>query len=169
MISNAFKSAYTSEVSAQNKGIDTITSGIKDAAILAAGITGFAGGFGSSKLGKAVASGAEHALAGRVGGIGGNIMLATLKQKKESAQAQQDKNKLLTSEEVAQTISGQLGDNPINRAAKKSLATVFDTLVKAKEEGTIKNGQIQTSMGKIDINSELGKKMLAEMDKEEKA
>lgn len=165
MIQHAFKSAYTSEVEAQNRGINTITSGIKDAATLVAGVLGFAGALGNGALAK----GAEHALAGRVGGVGGNIMLATLQQKKETAKAEENKNKLFTSEEVGQTITNQLGDNPINRAAKKSLSTVFETLVKAKDQNIInKKGQIESSIGDIDPNSELGKQIISNLDKEDK-
>lgn len=165
MIQHAFKSAYTSEIEAQNRGINTITSGIKDAATLVAGVLGFSGALGNGALAK----GAEHALAGRVGGVGGNIMLATLQQKKDTAKAEENKNKLFTSEEVGQTITSQLGDNPINRAAKKSLSTVFETLVKAKEQNIInKQGNIESSMGEIDPNSELGKKIISNLDKEDK-
>ena len=170
MIQNAFKGAYTNEVSTRNQGINTIPTGIKDAVTLAMGITGFAGGFGSSDLGKKIAKGAEHALAGRVGGVGGNIMLATLQQKKESANAREDTKQLFSAEEVGQTIQSQLGDNPINRAAKKSLGTVFETLANAKQEGIInKQGNIQSSIGEIDSTSELGKKIISNLDKEDKA
>ena len=170
MIQNAFKGAYTNEVSTRNQGINTISTGIKDAVTLAMGITGFAGGFGTSTLGKSLAKGAEHALAGRVGGVGGNIMLATLQQKKESASAREDTKQLFSAEEVGQTIQSQLGDNPINRAAKKSLGTVFETLANAKQEGVVnKQGNIQSSMGEIDPTSELGKKIISNLDKEDKA
>ena len=169
MIQHSFTGAYQSEVNARNQGINTIGAGIKDAATLALGITGFAGGFGSSELGKTVAKGAEHALAGRVGGVGGNIMLATLQQKKESAQTEEAAKQLFSAEEVSETIKNQLGDNPINRAATKSLATVFETLTKAKEEQLInKKGQIESSIGEIDPTSELGKKIISNLDKEAK-
>ena len=169
MIQHAFTNAYTNEVSARNQGINTITTGIKDAATLALGITGLAGGFGSSALGKTFAKGAEHALAGRVGGVGGNIMLATLQQKKESANAREDTKQLFSAEEVGQTIQSQLGDNPINRSAKKSLSTVFETLSNAKNEGVInKSNKIESSMGEIDPTSELGKKIISNLDKEDK-
>lgn len=164
MIQNAFKGAYTSQVSAQNQGIDTITGGIKDAATLVAGVLGFSGALGSG----AIAKGAEHALAGRVGGVGGNIMLATMQQKKDSAQAKENTDKLFTSEEVGQTIKSQLGDNPINRAAVKQLSTVFETLVQAKEQEIInKKGKIESSIGEIDPNSELGKQIVSNLDKED--
>lgn len=165
MIQNAFKSAYTSQISARNQGINAITSGVTDAATLVAGVLGFSGALGSG----AVAKGAEHALAGRIGGVGGNIMLATLQQKKDTAKAEENKNKLFTSEQVSATIQSQLGDNPINRAAKKSLATVFETLVKAREQEIMnEKGKIQSSMGDIDPNSELGKQIISNLDKEEK-
>lgn len=169
MIQSAFKSAQQQELAAKTQTINTITTGVKDLATLALGITGFAGGFGSSALGQSIAKGAEHALAGRVGGVGGNIMLATLQQKKESAQAKQENDNLFTAEEVGKTIQTQLGDNPINRAAKKNLATVFETLANAKEEKIInKQGNIESSIGEIDPNSELGKKIIQNLDKEDK-
>jgi hypothetical protein len=165
MIQHAFTSAYTNQVGSQLKTFDTGLTGVKDAATLAAGILGFSGALGSG----AIAKGAEHALAGRVGGIGGNIMLATLQQKADTAKVKKETKNLLTAEEVGQTIESQLGDNPINRAAKKSLGTVFETLVKAKQEGIInKQGQIESSMGDIDPNSELGKKIISNLDKEDK-
>lgn len=152
MIQHAFTSAYTNQVSAQNQGINTITGGIKDAATLIGGVTAAVGGMGSG----AVAQGFKHALAGRVGGVGGNIMLATLQQKKETAQQQ-----TFTREEIGKTIASQLGDNPINRPAIKQLNTVFDTLIQAKESGMInEKGMIETSMGSLDPNTELGKKIL---------
>ena len=165
MIQNAFKSAYTGQVGAQMQTINTGIGAVKDAVTVAAGVLGFSGALGQG----VVAKGAEHALAGRVGGIGGNIMLMSLQQKKETAQAKKDTKDFFTAEEVGQTIESQLGDNPINRAAKKSLCTVFETLVKAKEQQIInKQGQIESSLGEIDPNSELGKKIISQLDKEDK-
>lgn len=164
MIQHAFTSAYTNKVSAQNQAIGTVTSGIKDAAALAIGVAGFAGALGDG----AIATGAKHALAGRVGGVGGNIMLATLKEKKDTAQAKEE-SKVFTAEEVGSTIKSQLGDNPINRSAMKSLGTVFETLMKAKEAEIINaKGKIESSIGEIDPNSELGKKILSNIEKEDK-
>lgn len=180
MIQHAFTGAYTSEVSARNQGIKTITSGVKDAATLIAGTLGLgaikdaaklmAGPLGLGTLGDgALSKGAGHALAGRVGGVGGNIMLATLEEKKDTARIREETNRLFSAEEVGQTIQSQLGDNPINRSAKKSLGTVFETLANAKIEGLMsKKGQIQSSMGEIDPNSELGKKIISNLDKEDK-
>ena len=164
MIQHAFSSAYTNQVQAQNQGINTITGGIKDAATLIAGVAGFSGALGNGALAK----GAKHALAGRVGGVGGNIMLATMQEKTDTAKANQE-NKMFTAEEVGSTIKAQLGDNPINRAAVKQLGTVFETLQKAKEEQIInKKGNIESSIGDIDPNSELGKKIIQNLDKEDK-
>ena len=165
MIQHAFSSAYTNQVQAQNQGINTITGGIKDAATLIAGVAGFSGALGNGAL----ATGAKHALAGRVGGVGGNIMLATMQEKKDTAQVNQERKNLFTAEEVGSTIKAQLGDNPINRAAVKQLGTVFETLQKAKEEQIInKKGNIESSIGDIDPNSELGKKIIQNLDKEDK-
>lgn len=81
MIQNAFVGAYTNQVGALNKGISNISSGIKDTAAVALGIAGISGAFGEGVMGKA----ASHYGAGRVGGIGGNIMLATLQEKQDTA------------------------------------------------------------------------------------
>lgn len=153
MISNAFKGAYQQEVSQQNQGINTITKGVTDAVTAVIGALGFAGALGSGTT----ASISKHALSNRVGGIGGNLMLATMQEKEETG----TNNKTFTAKEVSDTIATQLGDNPINRSAMKQLGTVFETLQRAKEEDIInKKGMIESNMGKIDPNSPLGKKIL---------
>lgn len=164
MISNAFKGAYTNQVAAQNQGINTLTSGVKDAAILASGMAGFTGALGSGPVAKA----AKYSLAGRVGGIGGAIMLSTMQDKKASAEAREEQKQMFSSEEVGSTIKAQLGDNPINRPALKKLNTVFETLIQARESGIVnKEGKIESEIGDIDPNSELGKQILSKM-KEDK-
>lgn len=157
MISNAFKGAYQNEVSQQTQGINTISKGVKDAGVAIAGALGFTGALGSGTF----ADVAKHALANRVGGIGGNLMLATMEEKKETTQ----NNKAFTAEEVTETIRSQLGDNPINRSAMKSLGTVFETLQKAKEQNIInKKGVIESNLGDIDPSSELGKKIIGGLE-----
>ena len=164
-ISNAFKGAYLNQVNQQNAGISTITQGVKDLAVTAAGIAGFSGALGSGAL----AQGAMHAFAGKVGGIGGNIMLSTLMEKEDIANGQKEIDNLFTGEEVADTINSTLGDNPINRSAKKQLTTVFTALQNAKAEKIInKKGNIDSELGEIDPNSELGKKILTQLREEDK-
>ena len=142
-ISNAFKGAYVNQINQQNAGIGTITQGVKDLAVTAAGIAGFSGALGSGAL----AQGAMHAFAGKVGGIGGNIMLSTLMEKEDIANGQKEIDNLFTGEEVADTINSTLGDNPINRSAKKQLTTVFTALQNAKAEKIInKKGNIDSEM-----------------------
>lgn len=159
MLSNAFRGTVKEESAQRNQVINTATTGIKDLATGVAGVLGFANVFQSAKVDAAL----EHAFASRVGGIGGNIMLASLQEKKESTQANEE-NKLFSAEEVGATIKSTLGDNPINRSATKQLSTVFETLQRAKEEQIInKQGQIDTSFGKVDPNSELGKKILGDL------
>ena len=139
-ISNAFKGAYVNQINQQNAGIGTITQGVKDLAVTAAGIAGFSGALGSGAL----AQGAMHAFAGKVGGIGGNIMLSTLMEKEDTAKGQKEIDNLFTGEEVADTINSTLGDNPINRSAKKQLTTVFAALQNAKAEKIInKKGNME--------------------------
>ena len=164
MIQHAFTGAYTNQVSAQNQGINIITGGVKDAATLAMGAAGFSGALGSGVAAKA----AKYNLAGRVGGIGGAIMLSTLQEKKASAAAKEEQKQFFSREEVGSTIKSQLGDNPINRSALKKLNTVFDTLVQAKQAGVMtEEGKIQSEIGDIDPNSKLGQQIISKL-KEDK-
>lgn len=160
-ISNAFKSAYVNQVSQQNQGINTITQGVKDLAVTAAGIAGFSGALGSGAL----AQGAMHAFAGKVGGIGGNIMLSTLMEKEDTARGQKEIDNLFTGEEVADTINSTLGDNPINRSAKKQLATVFETLQSAKADKIINKTPEKSFMLDDENVSYFDKKQLSSLRK----
>ena len=126
MIQHAFTGAYTNQVAQQTQVANTMWSGVKDAATLAAGVAGFSGALGEG----VVAEGAKHALAGRVGGIGGNIMLASLEEKKNTQKANAIKAEFLN-----KTIEGLKG-NPINNTAVAQLQTVAEKLSKkiAKDE-----------------------------------
>lgn len=160
MISSAFKSAALEETRGKQNVVGTATAGVKDLATGIVGALGFAGVGGA-----AISTAAQHALAGRVGGIGGNLMLASMEEKIADAKEYDlMKQGSFTKEEVSSTIKSQLGDNPINRAAIKQLDTVFNTLQRAKEENIIKDGQIKSSIGDIDPNSELGKKILGGLE-----
>ena len=152
MIQSAFTNAYTRQIGAQNQGIGTITQGAKDVGTLAMGIAGFAGGLGEG----AAAEAAKHTLAGRVGGIGGNIMLATIEEKRGTNEASQ----MFSAQDVGKAISSKLGDNPINRTAKKQLSTVFEMLQKSQTEQMLK-----TSIGDISADSDLGKRIKEELNK----
>lgn len=158
MISNAFKGAYQNEVTQRNQGISTITSGVKDLGTAVLGALGFSGALGTG----ATSDVFKHTLANRIGGVGGNLMLASMDEKVSDAkQLDAMKQGSFTREEVGSTIKAQLGDNPINRAAIKQLNTVFDTLQMAKEQNIInKEGNIVTNFGEVDPNSDLGKKLL---------
>lgn len=161
MIQHAFTSAYTQRVGQQNQLAGTAWQGAKDVATLGMGIAGFSGGLGEGVVAKA----SKYNLATKVGGIGGAIMLSTLQEKKDATQ-EREQQQSFTREEVGETIKSQLGDNPINRPALKKLNTVFDTIMEAKEQGIInKKGMIESSLGDIDPNSELGKRILAGGDK----
>ena len=160
-ISNAFKGAYVNQINQQNAGIGTITQGVKDLAVTAAGIAGFSGALGSGAL----AQGAMHAFAGKVGGIGGNIMLSTLMEKEDTAKGQKEIDNLFTGEEVADTINSTLGDNPINRSAKKQLTTVFDALRNAKAEKIINKTPEKSFMLDNENVSYFDKKQLSSLRK----
>ena len=160
-ISNAFKGAYVNQINQQNAGIGTITQGVKDLAVTAAGIAGFSGALGSGAL----AQGAMHAFAGKVGGIGGNIMLSTLMEKEDIANGQKEIDNLFTGEEVADTINSTLGDNPINRSAKKQLTTVFTALQNAKAEKIINKTPEKSFMLDDENVSYFDKKQLSSLRK----
>lgn len=123
-MSNNFKSAYVNQVSQQNSGINTAVAGIKDVATLALGIAGFSGALGSGALAKA----GKHALAGRVGGVGGNIMLSTMTEKTETIKEVEQNKKMLTIDDARNFTINTLQGNNINNSAIKQLRTVFDTL-----------------------------------------
>ena len=153
MIQHSFTGAYTNRVSQQNQFASNVWRGAKDVATVATGVAGFTGALGEG----IVAQAAEYNLASRIGGIGGAIMLSSLKEKEDAAKAREEQKQVLSAED----IQAQLGDNPINRPALKQLNTVFETLTKAKEQGLVnKKGKLETSMGDIDPNSELGKKIM---------
>lgn len=138
MISNAFKGAYVNEVGQKTQGINTITSGIKDAAAMLVGQLGFV----NEGL---VASAGQHVLAGRVGGIGGNLMLASLNQKMETAKAAEKVSKAIEVDQSQQIEASK---------------TVFETLMN-------KRGMIESSLGEIDPKSTLGQKIKKEVDKDD--
>lgn len=140
MISSAFKSASIEATSQQTQGINTITQGVKDLATAIIGVMGFSGA-----LGPTVSKGAQHALAGRVGGVGGNLMLATLQQKKATAEAASQISKSIEIDQAQQIEASK---------------TVFETLIN-------KRGKIESSLGEIDPASELGEKIKAEVNKDD--
>lgn len=151
MIQSAFKSAYVNQVNAQNQGINNITSGVKAVGTAVA-------------LGAGLATGGAKAAIkyiGKLTGLGGILTNNKIEEKKQSAEGQ----KMFSEEEVQSTIESNLGDNPINRAAKKSLSTVFEKLTEAKQSGIMnKEGKIKSEIGDIDPNSELGKRVLEGMN-----
>ena len=153
MIQHAFTGAYTNQVSQQNQGIGTITKGAKDVASLGLGIAGFSGALGEGVVAKA----SKYNLATQVGGVGGAIMLATLKEKKDAALDREQQQQMFSREEIGNVMKEKLGDNPINRSAMKSLNTVFDTIMEAKEADFVnEKGMIETNIGDIKADSPLG-------------
>ena len=132
MISNAFKGAYTNAVAQQSQGIGNITQGVKDAATVVLGSLGFAGAYGASEGGQLMSMASKHALAGRVGGIGGNLMLATLEEKK----ADTELNQLIAS--ASKESLGKAFDK-VAQGAKtaeefESLNTVWEQMTKSRQK-----------------------------------
>lgn len=138
MISSAFKSAYTNKVGQQNQGINTITGGIKDSATVVMGALGFSGALGEGML----ADASKHVFANRVGGIGGNIMLASMEEKKSD-------------QETNAKISSMVNKTP--EVAQKNM--VIDYLTN--------KGKIATNMGDVDPESELGKNIIQKLSEKE--
>lgn len=130
MIQHAFKSAYTNEVQQRNQGINTITKGVESTIMLAVGIAGMAGALGSA----AVSSMAKHALMGRIGGVGGNIMLAAMEQKKASALQQA-------------SIFGSKDYNKVSAAFDNAADTIDATAKGADKIGQLE--ALDTVWGKI--------------------
>lgn len=166
MVSNAFRSAAMEETNQQTKFANNISSGIKDIATAIAGVAGFAG---LARSGNLLASAAAHTFAGRVGGIGGNIMLANLQERKQMAMQQKQRQDVLKQgiQYTADLVNETLSQNVIDRHAKNQLSTVFEKLTQKYDQGIVnKSGKIATSMGDIDMSSPLGQKILKEGDTE---
>lgn len=147
MISNAFKSAYMSEQNAINQVGTNVTNAMKGAGTLIAGIAGFTGALGDG----AVANAAKHNLAGQIGGIGGNIMLATMDEKKAVAQSQQIQNLAKLSEDElnarfepiakgveANSLEEQVVDTVWNKIQKERAKNLEKNILN-KLEGRINN------------------------------
>lgn len=136
MISNAFKSAYMSEQSAINQVGTNVTNAMKGAGTLIAGIAGFTGALGDG----AVATAAKHNLAGQIGGIGGNIMLATMDEKKAVAQSQQIQNLAKLSEEELDARFKPIveGTDP-NSLEEQVVDTVWNKIQKERAKNLEKN------------------------------
>lgn len=87
-----------------------------------------------------------------------------MKEKEQNIKDNKQAENMISKEEITKTIKSNLEGNPINNPALKTLSTVFEKLSQAKESGIInKQGDIESSLGNIDPNSELGKKIIKEM------
>lgn len=157
MISNSFKSAYGGFASGFSQWTGNLAKGTTAPVNAVASIFGFASGV--SALRKGLANSHEKAKTGE------SAVQETVDEKAKAIIAQNT----FSRDEVIKTINSTLGNNPINRYAQNQLETVFGKLLRAKEEGIMnKKGQIQTNMGDIDPNSELGKQIISNLDKEDK-
>lgn len=133
MISNAFKGAYTNAVAQQNQGIGNISQGVKDAATAVLGSLGFVpGAYGTSEGGQLMSMASKHALAGRVGGIGGNLMLATLEEKKADAEL----NQILAN--ASESSLGEAFDKVVKGAKTaqefEAATTVYEKITKMRQK-----------------------------------
>ena len=147
MISNSFKSTYSGFASGFSQWTGNLARGTNAPVTAIASIFSLFAGAGAAK--KGVSSIATTA--------GEAAVEKALNDKTNAITAQNS----FSREEVQNTIESTLGKNPINNYAKNQLGTVFDKLLEAKQAGIInKKGNISTSMGEIDPNSELGKKII---------
>ncbi|MEG2914913.1 MAG: hypothetical protein RR839_00540 [Oscillospiraceae bacterium] len=177
-IQHNFKQAYTNKVSQQNQGINTITQGVKSTAVLvggaiagagmAMGASGVAGlSAGGSGLSGAMVSFAESGvgkmvfqqMAGKIGGIGGNLMAQTMQEKLSTAVSTETTKETINNSTVeADTVArmtSELKGNPINNNAIKQINTVYDTILKDRENKILAKASKQ-----------LGKDVTVKEDKE---
>lgn len=133
MISNAFKGAYQNEVTQRNQGINTITSGVKDLGTAVLGVLGFSGALGTGTASDVF----KHALANRIGGIGGNLMLASMEEKIQN-NAQPTIYDIEDTEAVNKAFDDALSSNAQN---VKAFETVWNKLTKSREQQAVKSAE----------------------------
>ena len=132
MISNAFKGAYTERVGAENKVAGNIQAGIRDAASIA---TIAALGFTGAISDEAILKGVSRMGASRLGGIGGNAVMAALGEKKDTAQVRKDDTRLLNAdEEELDKIFTELS----NQSTSEEMDTAIDTVWQKLNQGNKK-------------------------------
>ena len=134
MISSAFKGAYQNHVKQQTQGINTITGGIKDAGTAVLGILGFSGALGNGVIAEA----GKNALANRIGGVGGNIMLATLEEKKQTALQAKSIYDIEDTYAVDTAFDTAFASNLQNA---KAFTTVWEKLTKKREQKAVESAE----------------------------
>lgn len=130
MVSSTFRGTVTQREAARNQTVSTVSRGVQDASIAAIGVMAYSGALGAGTASQM----AKHALANRVGGIGGNIMVSSIEEKRGTAiQAQEREALLFSPEEFERITTKTLEGNRINASALKQMGTVFEVLKRAKE------------------------------------
>lgn len=116
-ISNAFKSAYTSEQNAQFNTANTISTGIKDIGRGVLLALGFASGTMSTASGTI----------GKLAGIGGSLAQATMSEKVDKSALYDIKN--------AEKVDAALYDlsKTLDEESDQALDTVYNKIMKARE------------------------------------
>lgn len=140
-IQHGFKSAYAGAEQAKLQGIGTITEGVKDTlTTLGGALAGFGMGaaikggsgalstFGTSMPGQML----FQSMAGKLGGVGGHVMAAQMREKLHSAMDQ--KSKAATIKSFGAKVQEAQGDNPIYRAANLQYTTVYEKMFGGKKE-----------------------------------
>ena len=153
MISNAFKSAYINEQSAINETGNNVANAVKGAGTLIAGIAAFTGALGDGT----VATAAKHNLAGKIGGIGGNIMLASIDEKRAVAQSQQIQNLAKLSEDKNNAERQILTLNQTRNEHMSNIAELTDEI----ERCNIKLNEMERN---IKDKGDSNEKILKEID-----
>lgn len=128
MISDAFKSAYVNETGQQMQGIGTLTTSAKNIGTAVLGALGFSGALGEGLMAK----GAQHALAGKIGGVGGSIMLATLEEKKSDTEL----NNLIrkATDQQLSTAFTDVANTAKTKEEFDRVSTVWDKIYKMREQ-----------------------------------
>ena len=141
-IQHNFKQAYTNKVSQQNQGINTITQGVKSTAIAVGGVAvGASMAMGAGSVGKMV----FQNMAGKIGGIGGDLMAQSMQEKLDSA-VSAEQNKQSIEADTVSRMTSELGGNPINNPAIKQINTVYDTILQERQNKIL--NQASKKLGK---------------------
>lgn len=126
------------ESAQMNKTFGNVSGAILDSAAVVTAALGFSGALGEGATGQALG----HAAAGRIGGIGGNLMLATMNEKVRTQQDVSDKKFLANAsdEELESAFDSMVKEgNENDRLRESALDTVWDILSREREKKKIMN------------------------------
>lgn len=121
------------ESAQMNKTFGNVSSAILDSAAVVTAALGFSGALGEGVTGQALG----HAAAGRIGGIGGHLMLATMNQKVKSSQDFKSDSQFLneaSDEELDYGLGKVYNEGKDDKVKMEALSTVADILMRSREK-----------------------------------